>query len=250
MPIQRITRYHLLLQKVLKETPPNHPDTTGLQQLLTSLADLSIEVDEAIKEKEEHDSAMRLLLKIPQGVDFLKEDRSLIKWGELDIVTGTKASKAYMFFLFSDLLAYVCPGKFTTKWHHCPVFEGNVEENYEDWLQPLPVFSIHMKNNKKIIAIAKSNEEKSKWLKALSTIHKPTTTSCYLCDQHFSKYIASYKCCLCSSYTCQSCCHQVVNNNDVNTFHCFACVPATGTPLYQPVSYQKMQQDAESCTIS
>ena len=46
LPIQRIPRYRLLLQELLKHTPPSHPDAPPLNQSLAITCDVALHVNE------------------------------------------------------------------------------------------------------------------------------------------------------------------------------------------------------------
>ncbi|CAE1260660.1 unnamed protein product [Acanthosepion pharaonis] len=51
-PMQRITRYPLLIKKILKHTPPHHPDHIHLTEALLQGEELCNQVNEAVREKE------------------------------------------------------------------------------------------------------------------------------------------------------------------------------------------------------
>ena len=58
MPVQRIPRYKLLLDDLVRSTPPDHPDTPLLEKALSAIADVGMFVNEQIRK---HEMYMRML---------------------------------------------------------------------------------------------------------------------------------------------------------------------------------------------
>lgn len=52
MPVQRIARYPLLLQNVLKNTEPSHPSYQRLQEAATATVELNVHINEYKRLKE------------------------------------------------------------------------------------------------------------------------------------------------------------------------------------------------------
>ena len=65
LPIQRVTRYVMLLTDLIKHTEPTHPDLQNLQAALEVIRKLSADVNEA-KRKEE---SMTKLFQIQKEVE-------------------------------------------------------------------------------------------------------------------------------------------------------------------------------------
>lgn len=49
LPVQRIPRYELLLRDLIKQTPPEHPDSAGLQSAAERIKDISSKINEEIR---------------------------------------------------------------------------------------------------------------------------------------------------------------------------------------------------------
>ncbi|XP_069671614.1 intersectin-1 isoform X3 [Periplaneta americana] len=54
-PMQRITKYPLLIKKILDYTPDNHPDWQNLQDALAKAEEFCMQVNEGVREKENSD---------------------------------------------------------------------------------------------------------------------------------------------------------------------------------------------------
>lgn len=77
MPVQRIPRYRLLMEQLLKYTPETHPDFSVLQQALTVILTLAESNNEAIRARENKNKMMEIMMTIePTTRMDLLEDRS------------------------------------------------------------------------------------------------------------------------------------------------------------------------------
>ncbi|XP_059506176.1 intersectin-1 isoform X1 [Stegostoma tigrinum] len=54
-PMQRVTRYPLIIKNILENTPENHPDFSHLKQALEKAEELCSQVNEGVREKENSD---------------------------------------------------------------------------------------------------------------------------------------------------------------------------------------------------
>uniref|UniRef100_A0A8C9MMB1 Intersectin-1 n=1 Tax=Serinus canaria TaxID=9135 RepID=A0A8C9MMB1_SERCA len=54
-PMQRVTRYPLIIKNILENTPENHPDHSHLKQALEKAEELCSQVNEGVREKENSD---------------------------------------------------------------------------------------------------------------------------------------------------------------------------------------------------
>ncbi|XP_056016290.1 intersectin-1-like isoform X4 [Ostrea edulis] len=54
-PMQRITKYPLMIQKILQYTPENHPDRQNLEDALSKAEELCSQVNEGVRERENSD---------------------------------------------------------------------------------------------------------------------------------------------------------------------------------------------------
>lgn len=77
MPVQRIPRYRLLMEQLLKYTPETHPDFFVLQQALTVILSMAESNNEAIRARENKNKMMEIMMTIePTTRMDLLEDRN------------------------------------------------------------------------------------------------------------------------------------------------------------------------------
>ena len=105
-PIQRIPRYKMLLQDLLKNTPEGHADSQNLREALTSIEQVAVFLNETIRRHEVILEMLRLQKQISGlELDLLAPGRILIKRGILTKICR-KSTKQRALFLFSDILIY------------------------------------------------------------------------------------------------------------------------------------------------
>jgi hypothetical protein len=61
-PVQRIPRYKLLLEDILKNTPEDHEDYEALVSSLAKVTDVAIANNEAIRQREKKEEIMRIMM--------------------------------------------------------------------------------------------------------------------------------------------------------------------------------------------
>uniref|UniRef100_A0A4W4GNC1 Intersectin 2a n=1 Tax=Electrophorus electricus TaxID=8005 RepID=A0A4W4GNC1_ELEEL len=110
-PMQRITRYPLLIRNILENTPAGHLDQANLREALERAEDLCLQVNEGVRQKENSDRLEWLQNHVQcEGViEYLVFNsltnclgpRKLLHSGR---VWKTKSSRELWVFLFSDFL--------------------------------------------------------------------------------------------------------------------------------------------------
>lgn len=86
LPVQRIPRYRLLLEQLMKYTEENHPDYTVVKQALEKICELAHYNNEAIRVRENKSKMMAIMMQIEPTTrkDFFeKGDRLYIREGNL-----------------------------------------------------------------------------------------------------------------------------------------------------------------------
>lgn len=107
-PVQRIPRYKLLLDDIIKNTPRFHPDKDNLQEARTQIDSIAWYINDQIKEYENSRIMIDIQKSLQGGVPkIIKPDRKLIRQGNLMKVNknGGHAQPRYVI-LFSDMLMY------------------------------------------------------------------------------------------------------------------------------------------------
>jgi RhoGEF domain len=105
MPIQRIPRYILLLEDLLKHSRTDHPDYAPLGQAVQKISEIADYVDE--KKAFYNDSQRMLALSkecrnVPAGEDIIKPGRIFVLEGVM--VVNKQVDTPFYCFLFSDVL--------------------------------------------------------------------------------------------------------------------------------------------------
>lgn len=122
-PIQRIPRYRLLLEDIIKNTDPGHPDYSSTTSALETIKEVAVKVNEEVRKFEnlkKMAEVRKLFGKVKEVKDLITESRYYIYEGPLYKVCRRK-NKRFYFVLFNDLLIY-----------------GNVAMG-DDWKQPKSV---------------------------------------------------------------------------------------------------------------
>ena len=105
LPIQRIPRYKLLLNEIVKNTKPTHPDYTQLTTALSKVEAVSHEINDRMKEFERRETVKLIERSFKQNIKLLAPHRQFIKQGKLWKVCRNR-DRIYNFFLFNDLILY------------------------------------------------------------------------------------------------------------------------------------------------
>jgi hypothetical protein len=117
-PMQRITKYPLLIKKILDYTPDNHPDRQNLQEALAKAEEFCTQVNEGVREKENSDR-LEWLQRCVQ-CDGLGEElvfnsmtnslgpRKFLQYG---VLHKAKSGKELVGFLMNDFLLLAQPPK-------------------------------------------------------------------------------------------------------------------------------------------
>ena len=104
MPVQRILRYKLLIEEILKHADPTSPDVPDLQTALSLVSDRASQCNEATRSAENME-ALRRIQNSLQGVEIVGTDRVLLCEGPLHRVRARKGDRVRCsFYLFNDTL--------------------------------------------------------------------------------------------------------------------------------------------------
>ncbi|GFG38293.1 hypothetical protein Cfor_08933, partial [Coptotermes formosanus] len=99
MPVQRIPRYELLIQTLLKHTDPSHPDHQLLQEAQREVHDLAMKINCT-----ERETLKELEVLIEGLINLVAPERTFIRHDLVTMVSGQGTRKERALFLFSDLL--------------------------------------------------------------------------------------------------------------------------------------------------
>jgi hypothetical protein len=193
-PVQRIPRYRLLLESVLKYTPNEHPDKVLIEDCLSELDVVLNSINQAAKEAEEYFALINLEKQFREGASthLAIFGRKLIKTGIL-IKEGRASEAHYTFFLFNDLLIY-CHGNGTLL--SLFVIHSRIPINEKFSFRDVPdkegkshriaILSIQ----KSFIMQAQSSEDKSDWMTALQQARDSKNRISVDSDEKFNEEVA------------------------------------------------------------
>jgi hypothetical protein len=115
-PMQRITRYPLLIEKILQHTPADHPDYHNMQEALAKATELCSQVNEGVRELENSDRLEWLQNHVqcdglPEKLTFNSSTNCLgpRKYIHSGTLYKQKSGKELVGFLFNDFLLLTQP---------------------------------------------------------------------------------------------------------------------------------------------
>jgi FYVE/RhoGEF/PH domain-containing protein 5/6 len=166
MPIQRIPRYRLLLEELLKNTTPEHPDFESLSKALDSIKHVAIQIDAAIVEHKNRDKLLEIQSSfVGEKVQIIEAGRVFIKEGELGKVCRKDVQKRNIW-LFNDLFLYakqLPPSSRYSKhraFHLKSVRVKDIPDNGQLYKNAIQVAS----EKKSFILLCNTPEEKASWM--------------------------------------------------------------------------------------
>ncbi|RQM16591.1 hypothetical protein DD237_001252 [Peronospora effusa] len=105
MPIQRIPRYKLLLERLCELTPPEHPDAAFLTEAVNRIRSAASLINETVRRQENLEIVLQAQQKFSGQLSLFTADRRLLKSGKLTKMS-TKRQEDVMMHLFNDILLY------------------------------------------------------------------------------------------------------------------------------------------------
>lgn len=174
MPIQRIPRYKLLLEDMIKHTPPEHPDHEPLKQALAKIDEVAMRIDKGLQEYEQQQRLIEISsARSFQGTTLLAAHRKLLREGELAPAAGVGGKIHLM--IFNDIIVPFPKsklGKLGVTWSNIAAARNNQWPLELVWLRDDP--SQDTKNNYRFELMGPSKtyllklatpEEKAGWLR-------------------------------------------------------------------------------------
>ncbi|GAB5353264.1 hypothetical protein AAMO2058_000022500 [Amorphochlora amoebiformis] len=117
LPIQRVPRYRLLLQELVKRTDDSVPDYPQLNQALELIKKSATHINDAVKRMDRSRKVRAVQGRFAAGTQFVSPSRQFIKEGHCaKLSDGNRYRQKYQFFLFNDLFLYADFSKLTKKY--------------------------------------------------------------------------------------------------------------------------------------
>lgn len=231
LPVQRIPRYRLLLESLLKCTPEEHAQYSVVKNALDKICDMAMYSNEAIRARENKAKIMDIIKTIEPRtrVDLLADpDRVFLKEGPL-LRQCRRGLKEFHFWLFNDQLLYgqatplglfilnrqiplnkcfVNPCESMHDGGYCFIVESPAksfilclptEAEKTEWLDAI---------NNAIVALAKARQSKAKQSRqSFAPLWTPdkNSSSCQKCRNAFSLISRRHHCRNCGAIVCDNC---------------------------------------------
>ncbi|XP_050711190.1 uncharacterized protein LOC126995572 isoform X3 [Eriocheir sinensis] len=181
-PVQKICKYPLQLQELLKYTKTDHPDFNSVKGALDAMRDVALLVNERKRRMEclEKIASWQMTVEGWEGPDLLEESSQLIHQGEATKGAGGAWPKDVTLFLFDHQLVY-CKRDLLKR--NTFVYRGRLNLDMCEVVD-MPAnkdSSLNMSNGWKIHSVAKNKwytfscktgTEKLKWMEAFSKERK------------------------------------------------------------------------------
>mmetsp|Transcript_39395 Transcript_39395/g.76540 ORF Transcript_39395/g.76540 Transcript_39395/m.76540 type:complete len:862 (-) Transcript_39395:82-2667(-) len=117
LPIQRVPRYRLLLQELVKRTDESISDYPDLTEALDLIKKSATHINEAVKRMDRSRKVRAVQEKFIAGTHFVAPSRQFIMEGHCaKLSDGNRYKQKYQFFLFNDLFVYADSSQLTSKY--------------------------------------------------------------------------------------------------------------------------------------
>jgi len=258
MPVQRVPRYRMLLQEVLKHTEANDAEYSDLTVALTKIKEVATKINEFIADAEKLKKVVEIQ-RVGFGdlAEIVEAGRTHIMDEPLTKVCRSK-NKIYQFFLFSDAVMYasergsvgetVLGGMY--KLHR--VIELKTARLVRDGHRSPLAFCLQSPR-KSFIIICISAEQKDKWCKSIQNAiddlsmltapfddegggrdsgvlapvwqHDEEMKGCFSCSSEFTWYKRRHHCRNCGRVVCHECSNQKWRLKHISVKPLRVCIP-------------------------
>jgi len=182
VPMQRILKYHLLLQRLLQQTLPSHEEHHSIQQAYEAMLDVSEFVNEVKRDSEQLEAIKKIQVSITDWniADInmeLKDYGRLRKDSELKIQSHDNTSKTKVRYVFVfDKMVLICK---STRGEHYSFKEGLKVGDYKvqdvssrrlsrDTRWAHSFLLVHKDNLHAYTMFARTEDDKNKWIEAIN----------------------------------------------------------------------------------
>jgi len=173
MPVQRLPRYNLLLDDLIKNTPEEHPDRSDLQRALAEMGSVAHYINESVRQAEARAKMLEVQNSFVGGAAIIEAHRVFVKEGMLTKVCR-RTDKPRMFFLFNDCLVYAEEALTSTQASARYVLRKKImltnlrvkkleEERYKHGFQVI-------NDQKSFVVYASDDAERESWLGAIQQL--------------------------------------------------------------------------------
>eukprot|EP01006_Ploeotia_vitrea_P045917 TRINITY_DN66979_c8_g21_i1.p1 TRINITY_DN66979_c8_g21~~TRINITY_DN66979_c8_g21_i1.p1 ORF type:complete len:686 (+),score=380.58 TRINITY_DN66979_c8_g21_i1:66-2123(+) len=232
MPVQRIPRYKLLLEKIIKCTKQSHPDYKSVSNALQQVASVASHINNAVRASENRKVIADIQAKF-ENEQFVAPQRMFLVAGTLNLRVAAHTEEPRKFFLFNDMLVYSKHRRRGGKYKVIDKFMIDDRFDVEILTEPEEKKSIKIiYDQKSIICSASSTRDRNIWYAALKkciqkrekTIDgrmrmrrrqsfilapvvedKKGASKCAVCERGFSLFRKKHTCKSCGRVVCDGC---------------------------------------------
>jgi hypothetical protein len=240
MPIQRIPRYRLLLEQLVKVTPTSYNDYADLSRASQLLNGIASYINLEVQAQENRNQIRDIDERFSKEEAFLAPGRFFIKGGELAKRSRT-SNTIYTFLLFNNVLAYASKkliGRGLTLVASIPIDasfsaqeldDANFKEIHSKGLEQDKVFAINSSMSS-FVCVCANAEEQKEWLAAMREsieqqkdlntfeiqnsseaeqkglwVDKAVAKQCSVCNANFTVFRVKHHCRQCGQCVCDAC---------------------------------------------
>jgi len=270
-PVQRIPRYKLLLEDVLKKTPESHPDNKDLKLALQKIEDIANTVNESIRKYEnlqKLNQVVKLFGNAKELDELIVETRTVIKEGPLTKI-GRKSHMERYFVLLNDILLY---GAKALNGNHYTLkrilyMDKTLVKDMADSTDVTNSFLI-LSVGKSFIVYAATVEEKKAWLEEFMKLQRTDSNvdvapvwmndgesdACVRCGRQFTTLFRRHHCRNCGLLVCNRCSSRkaVVPKVDPNRISrvCDDCFKKLNAITAETLIQLEFEENADSANYS
>lgn len=237
MPIQRIPRYKLLLERVYKHTQMGHRDEKFIREAVNGVSFAASLINETVRHQENLETVLQTQKQFGNQVSLFTLDRRLIKSGKL-VKMSTKRQEEVMLHLFNDILLYsgvlITGGYRVRRIVHLNSkavdVKCNLPSSYDSLLETKSNCGFLVTSlEKTFVLFTSSPKARTEWVEAISNAIKDaqrdavcSTTegpadaaalwvpdavvgSCTICHSAFKLYFRRHHCRRCGAVVCGNC---------------------------------------------
>ena len=169
LPVQRIPRYKLLVQEIVKRTDEKHPDYEGLKQALTLIEQINAENNEKLRDLESRMKVLNITNEMEKAPDLTSASRVFIFSSILHkIKTSNGKLEKLSFYLFNDCMIYASPS--SSKGKKCvfkmrlPIDSAFAVQKMKDSSKYKNVFAIYSSLESFMVSTRDDKKSHLKWI--------------------------------------------------------------------------------------
>ena len=176
LPIQRMPRYKMLLEEILKHTEPDHPDLEQLQTALTKICAVNDSIDSDLKDFERRIRVQILENRFKGKVtNLVTPSRRVLREGVLRKMEGRDVAlhKALLFVLFNDSLLFAAESASSDKltFHNLLPFNRQFRVQLPSRIAVRNMFEVHSTNGS-FMVLTQSTEQRDEWMESIAAAHR------------------------------------------------------------------------------